>query len=54
MEGYVKGGKDLNSWSMWVALETYLQVRDEEMKKHTLKIIIYTQLMLLISFIFIS
>ena len=36
LQEYVKGGKDLKSWSVWVALETYLQVRDEDMKKDTL------------------
>lgn len=25
---YVEGGRDLGSWSMWVALGTYMQVRD--------------------------
>lgn len=27
--GYAKGGRDLKNWSMWVALETYMQVRTE-------------------------
>ncbi len=26
---YCSGGKDLKSWSMWTALETYMQVRTE-------------------------
>ncbi|KAM9359156.1 uncharacterized protein ABDE67_002310 [Symphorus nematophorus] len=26
---YVKGGRNLNSWSMWVALETYMQLQDK-------------------------
>lgn len=25
---YVAGGRKLESWSMWVALETYMQVRE--------------------------
>ncbi|KAK0155023.1 TRPM8 channel-associated factor [Merluccius polli] len=29
LKGYVKGGKKLKSWSMWVALETYLQLQEE-------------------------
>lgn len=27
-EDYAKGGRNLSSWDMWVALETYLQVRE--------------------------
>ncbi|CAL8337051.1 unnamed protein product [Boreogadus saida] len=26
--GYVKGGRNLGSWTMWVALETYLQLQE--------------------------
>ncbi|XP_054467922.1 TRPM8 channel-associated factor homolog isoform X2 [Anoplopoma fimbria] len=28
-EEYVKGGKDLSSWEMWVALETYMQLQEK-------------------------
>ncbi|XP_028275280.1 TRPM8 channel-associated factor homolog [Parambassis ranga] len=28
-EKYAKGGKNLNSWSMWVALETYMQLQEK-------------------------
>ncbi|XP_056139070.1 TRPM8 channel-associated factor homolog [Lampris incognitus] len=28
-EEYVKGGRDLNKWTMWVALETYLQLQEQ-------------------------
>lgn len=27
-EEYAKGGRDLSRWDMWVALETYMQVRE--------------------------
>ncbi|XP_040902028.1 TRPM8 channel-associated factor homolog [Toxotes jaculatrix] len=27
-EDYAKGGRNLSSWSMWVALETYMQLQD--------------------------
>ena len=27
IEKYVKGGKKLNNWNVWVALETYMQVK---------------------------
>ena len=27
---YVDGGKDLNKWEVWLALETYLQVKDKD------------------------
>ncbi|XP_030600029.1 TRPM8 channel-associated factor homolog [Archocentrus centrarchus] len=29
MEDYIKGGRNLDSWSMWVALETYLQLQEK-------------------------
>lgn len=29
-EEYVKGGKKLSNWQMWVALETYMQVREND------------------------
>ncbi|XP_071753342.1 TRPM8 channel-associated factor homolog [Centroberyx gerrardi] len=28
-EGYVKGGRNLSGWDMWVALETYMQLQDQ-------------------------
>ncbi|KAG7277053.1 hypothetical protein CRUP_025463 [Coryphaenoides rupestris] len=28
IEDYIKGGKDLNSWNTWTALETYLQLQE--------------------------
>ncbi|XP_029026249.1 TRPM8 channel-associated factor homolog [Betta splendens] len=28
LEGYVKGGRDLNQWNTWMALETYLQLQE--------------------------
>ncbi|XP_071392001.1 TRPM8 channel-associated factor homolog [Centroberyx affinis] len=28
-EGYVKGGRNLSAWDMWVALETYMQLQDQ-------------------------
>ncbi|XP_076590440.1 TRPM8 channel-associated factor homolog [Chaetodon auriga] len=28
-EEYVKGGKNLSSWNVWVALETYMQLQDK-------------------------
>ncbi|XP_059187701.1 TRPM8 channel-associated factor homolog [Centropristis striata] len=28
-EQYAKGGKNLNKWDMWTALETYMQLQDE-------------------------
>ncbi len=27
VEKYVKEGKKLNNWNVWVALETYMQVK---------------------------
>lgn len=27
IEEYVKGGKKLSDWTVWVALETYMQVK---------------------------
>ncbi|KAA0701821.1 TRPM8 channel-associated factor -like protein [Triplophysa tibetana] len=27
--GYAKGGRDLKNWSMWVALETYMQLQEK-------------------------
>ncbi|XP_028321251.1 TRPM8 channel-associated factor homolog [Gouania willdenowi] len=29
MDEYVKGGRHLNSWNMWTALETYLQLQEK-------------------------
>lgn len=28
-EEYAKGGRQLSNWNVWVALETYMQVREE-------------------------
>lgn len=28
VDEYVKGGKKLSDWTIWVALETYLQVKE--------------------------
>ena len=35
LEGYVKGGRKLASWTMWVALETYLQVSNLKVTRYT-------------------
>ncbi|XP_014916204.1 TRPM8 channel-associated factor homolog [Poecilia latipinna] len=29
MKDYIQGGKQLSGWSMWVALETYMQLQEK-------------------------